>query len=221
MTASLFEKADGYIAALTAQEDEALLQTTARIRQANLPDQSISPVQGKMLQVFAKAVAAKRVLELGTFGAYSTIWLARALPADGKLITLEYDEHHARVARQNIEAAGLSDRIELRKGSALDRLREMIDGGEPAFDLIFIDADKPPYLDYFQLALKLSRRGSMIICDNVIRAGKVLEENTADEKVKGVQRLNRFLKDCTEVTATILQTVGAKEYDGMVLAVVN
>jgi predicted O-methyltransferase YrrM len=218
---SVFEKVDHYIASFTANEDDALLYATAEIKKENLPDQSISPVQGKLLQVFAKSCNAKRILEIGTFGAYSTIWLAKILPADGKLITIEFDAKHAEVAERNIAHAALNNLVEIRTGKAQEILTAMIEHGEPAFDLIFIDADKPPYLEYFQMALKLSRPGSIIICDNVIRNGKVLDENTTDEKVIGVQRLNRYLQDCKEVTATILQTVGAKEYDGMVIAVVN
>lgn len=221
MESSVFEKVDHYIASLTANEDEALTHATAEIRRAGFPDQSISPVQGKMLQVFARSCNAKRMLEVGTFGAYSTIWLARTLPADGKLITIEFDAKHAEVAQRNIDHAQLNHVIEMKTGKAMEILNTMIEEGEPAFDFIFIDADKPPYLEYFRMALRLSRPGSVIICDNVIRNGKVLDENSTDEKVIGVQRLNCYLKDCKEVTATILQTVGAKEYDGMVIAVVN
>lgn len=221
MEHSIFEKADNYIGALLAPEDEALVQATALIEKEKLPNQSISSVQGKMLQVFAKACNAKRVLELGTFGAYSTIWLAKALPENGKLVTIEFDETYAKVAQQNIDNANLSHIIDMKIGKASDILNEMLKNNELPFDLIFIDADKPPYAEYFQMALKLSRKGSIIICDNVIRNGKVLDENSNDEKVKGVQRLNKFLKDCKEVTAIILQTVGTKEYDGMVLSVVN
>ena len=143
------------------------------------------------------------------------------MPDDGKIITIEFDERHASVAQKNIDDSGLSHKIELKKGKALEVLEEMIEQKTPAFDLIFIDADKPPYTEYFKLALKLSRPGTIIICDNVIRNGKVLDENSADEKVLGVQRLNSFLGQCKEVTATIVQTVGVKEHDGMVLAVVN
>ncbi|MCE3229787.1 MAG: O-methyltransferase family 3 [Bacteroidetes bacterium] len=221
MNQEIFEKVDHYISNLLAPEDEALINTTALIEKEKLPNQSISPVQGKMLQVFAKACNAKRILELGTFGAYSTIWLAKALPENGKLITIEFDEIHAKLAKQNIYTANLSHIIEIKTGKASDILNNMIQNREEHFDLIFIDADKPPYAEYFQQVLKLSRKGSIIIFDNVIRAGKVLDENSNDEKVKGVQRLNNLLKDCKEVTATILQTVGMKEHDGMLIAVVN
>jgi predicted O-methyltransferase YrrM len=188
---------------------------------ASIPQISVTPTQGKFLQLMLLSCKAKRVLELGTLGAYSTIWMARAIPADGKIITVEFDPHHARVASQNIAKAGYSDKIDLRTGKAMDILNELISKGEEAFDFIFIDADKPPYTEYFELALQLSHPGTIIICDNVIREGKVLDENTTDEKVKGVQRLNQMLANNPKVTATIMQTVGAKEYDGMAIAIVN
>ena len=221
MTASLFEQVDNYISHLLADESEALKNVTRSLQEENIDDASISPNQGKLLQVFAAACNAKRILELGTLGAYSTIWLAEKLPADGKLITIEFDEHHAKVAQKNINHSGHSHKIELKIGKALAILEQMIAVNTAPFDLIFIDADKPPYTEYFKLALKLSRSGTIIICDNVIRNGKILDENSTDEKVQGVQRLNQYLGQCKEVTATILQTVGVKEYDGMVIAVVN
>lgn len=221
MNNEIFKSIDEYIALRVANEDTALQQTSTSISEANVADISISPVQGKMLQVFAAACSAKRILELGTFFAYSTIWLARALPSNGKLISIEIDEHQTALAQKNIENAQVNHLVELRTGMAIDILKEMINSDEPPFDLIFIDADKPPYLEYFKLAIKLSRPGTIIICDNVIRNGAVLDENATDEKVMGVQRLNNYLITCNDVVATILQTVGAKEYDGMVMAVVK
>jgi len=221
MDNEIFKSVDEYIAFRVAKEDTALQKTSTSVREANVADISISPVQGKMLQVFAAACSAKRILELGTFFAYSTIWLARALPLNGKLISIEIDEHQTALAQKNIDNAQLSHLVELRTGKAIDILQEMINSDEPPFDLIFVDADKPPYLEYFKLAIKLSRPGTIIICDNVIRNGAVLDENATDEKVMGVQRLNNYLITCNDVVATILQTVGAKEYDGMVMAVVK
>lgn len=218
---AIFAQVDGYIAGLLAPEDEALHYATAGILAAGYPDASISPVQGKLLQVLAAACQARRILELGTFGAYSTIWLAGALPEDGRLITLECDAAFAALAQHNVNHAGLGHKVEIRQGIALHLLQTMIDGGEAPFDLFFIDADKPPYTEYFRMALQLARPGSIIICDNVIRNGNVLDPASEDEKVQGVRRLNAFLADCREVTATILQVVGSKEYDGMVVAVVN
>lgn len=221
MNQQLFEKVDQYINNLVAPEDEILQQTIASLDKASMPQISVTATQGKFLQLMLLTCKAKRVLELGTLGAYSTIWMARAIPADGKVITVEFDPHHAQVASENIAKAGLSDKIDLRIGKAMDVLNELIAKGEEAFDFIFIDADKPPYAEYFELALQLSHPGTMIICDNVIREGKVLDENTTDERVKGVQRFNQLLADHPKVTATIMQTVGAKEYDGMAIAVVN
>ena len=221
MNPDIFKKVDDYIANLLGREDEVLKSTLQSLDREGLPQISVSANQGKFLQVLLTLGNAKTVLELGALGGYSTIWMARALPEDGKIITLEIDEHHANVARQNLEKAGLSRKVEVRVGKALDLLPQMIADGEGPFDMIFIDADKPPYAEYFQYALALSKPGSVIICDNVIREGKVLDENSDDERVQGVQRLNNMLAESTQVTATILQTVGAKDYDGMAIAVVN
>jgi len=221
MDNKIFEQVDHYIANLLVREDAALLSVAKSIEAAGMPQISVSPNQGKFLQLLATLCGAKRILEIGTLGGYSTIWMARALPKDGKLITLEFDSAYAKVAQQNIVRAGLESKVDIRVGRALDLLPKI--EAEPAwpFDMIFIDADKEPYAEYFQWALKLSRPGTLIIADNVIRDGKVLDENTTDERVIGVQRFNKVLAECTDVTATILQTVGVKEYDGMALAVVN
>ncbi|MBL1220678.1 O-methyltransferase [Chryseobacterium sp. L7] len=221
MNQQVFEKVDQYIGNLLAPEDTVLQETIQSLDDAAMPQISVTATQGKFLQVMLHSCKAKRVLELGTLGAYSTIWMARAIPADGKVITVEFDPHHAEVASRNIAKAGLSDKIDLRVGKAMDILNELISEGEQPFDFIFIDADKPPYTEYFELALQLSHPGTMIICDNVIREGKILDENTTDERVKGVQRFNQMLAGNPKVTATIMQTVGAKEYDGMAIAVVN
>jgi len=221
MNQQLFEKVDQYISHLVAPEDRFLQETIQSLDDASMPQISITPTQGKFLQVMMLMCKAKRVLELGTLGAYSTIWMARAIPADGKVITIEYDPHHADIASRNIAKAGLTDQIDLRVGKAMDLLKELIAKNEDPFDFIFIDADKPPYTEYFELALELSHPGTVIVCDNIIREGKVLDENTTDEKVKGVQRFNTMLASNPKVTATIMQTVGAKEYDGMAIAIVN
>ncbi|ASK29621.1 methyltransferase [Chryseobacterium sp. T16E-39] len=221
MNQQLFEKVDQYIGNLLAPEDHILQETIQSLDDASMPQISVTATQGKFLQLMLLTSKAKRVLELGTLGAYSTIWMARAIPADGKIITVEFDPHHAQIASQNIAKAGFSDLIDLRIGKAMDVLKELIAKGEETFDFIFIDADKPPYAEYFELALQLSHPGTVIICDNVIREGKVLDENTSDERVKGVQRFNQMLANNSKVTATIMQTVGAKEYDGMAIAIVN
>lgn len=221
MNADLFKKVDDYISDLLAPEDAVLTETIESLDRENIPQISVTANQGKFLQILLMLGNAKTVLELGTLGGYSTIWMARALPEDGKVISLEIDESHAKVARQNIEKAGLTHKVEVRVGKALDLLPHMADNGEGPFDMIFIDADKPPYAEYFKLALTLSRPGTLIICDNVVRDGKVLDANHPDERVQGVRRLNQLLAETPQVTATILQTVGPKDYDGMAIAVVN
>jgi caffeoyl-CoA O-methyltransferase len=221
MNNEIFESVDHYISNLLGHEDEALIAATRSLKEAGMPAISISPNQGKFLQVLALLCNAKNILELGTLAGYSTIWMARALPKDGKLITLEYDPKHAAVAQKNIERAGLSEQVQIKTGKALDILPQLHAEGAGPFDMIFIDADKPPYADYFQWALKLSRPGTLIVADNVIRDGKVLDENSTEAAVNGAQRFNKMLGANTAVTATILQMVGVKEYDGMALAVVK
>jgi caffeoyl-CoA O-methyltransferase len=221
MNQKLFESVDQYINDLLVEEDDALRATEISIKEANIPQISISPNQGKFLQILARLCNAKKILEVGTLAGYSTIWLARALPRDGRLITLEFDPKHARVAQTNIIRAGLDSIVEIRVGKALDSLPEIEKEGVGPFDMIFIDADKAPYTEYFQWALRLSRRGTLIVADNVIREGKVLDPNSTDEMVKGVQRFNEALSKTKGVTTTIIQTVGAKEHDGMALAIVN
>ena len=218
---TIFQRVDDYINNLLAPEDEALKQTIQSLETQNIPQISISANQGKFLQVMVKLVGAKRILELGTLGGYSTIWMGRALSSNGKIITIELDAKHAAVAQTNIDRAGLSEQVEIRIGKGLELLKEMIEENETPFDLIFIDADKPPYAEYFNLALQLARPGTLIIPDNVIREGKVLDSNIQDEIVAGVDRFNKLLANTAGVTATIIQTVGNKEHDGMALAVVN
>jgi len=221
MNNEIFESVDHYISDLLGHEDEALIAATTSLKEAGMPAISISPNQGKFLQVLALLCNAKNILELGTLAGYSTIWMARALPKDGNLITLEYDPKHAAVAQKNIERAGVAGQVQIRTGKALDILPQLHAEGAGPFDMIFIDADKPPYADYFEWALKLARPGTLIVVDNVIRDGKVLNENSTDAAVNGAQRFNKVLGASTAVTATILQMVGVKEYDGMAIAVVK
>jgi len=221
MNNTIFENVDHYISNLLAPEDEALRQATKTIEGHNIPNASISPNQGKFLQLLALLCNSKNILELGTLAGYSTIWMARALPRDGKLITLEADPKHAAVAQKNIERAGLASQVQIKTGKALDILPQLHAEGAGPFDMIFIDADKPPYAEYFEWALRLSRPGTLIVADNVIRDGKVLDENSTEPAVNGAQRFNKMLAANTAVTATILQMVGVKEYDGMALAVVK
>lgn len=221
MNPSLFESVDQYISQLFQDEDDCLKATEQSIIESGIPPISISPNQGKFLQLLAKLCNAKKILEIGTLGGYSTIWMARALPEDGKLITLEIDKKHAEVAQQNFNRCGLASTIEIRLGKAIDILPQLQAEGAGPFDMIFIDADKPPYTEYFQWALQLSRPGTLIIADNVIREGKVLLEQSPDEMVSGVKRFNEYLSNCTDVAATIFQTVGSKEHDGMAMAIVK
>ncbi len=215
------EKTDRYISALLAPEDDALQAVVQSLTEAGMPQISVSANQGKFLQMLAVLCNARRILELGTLGGYSTIWMARGLPDDGTLVSIELDPDYAAVAQKNIARAGVSSRVDIRVGNALKLLPELIRAGELPFDMIFIDADKPPLTEYFHLALQLSRPGTLIVADNVIREGKVLDPDSPDEKVQGVQRFNQMLAGDSRVTATILQTVGVKEWDGMALAVVK
>jgi caffeoyl-CoA O-methyltransferase len=221
MDKTIFEAVDQYISNLFPSKDDALARTEQSIEEANIPQISVSPNQGQFLNILARLCHASKILEIGTLGGYSTIWLARALPANGRLITLELDSKHAAVAHENIVHAGLGAIVDIRIGKALDVLPEIETEGIAPFDMIFIDADKPPYAEYFQWALRLSRPGTLIVADNVIRDGKVLDVNSPDPMVTGAQRFNKMLSATTAVTATIIQTIGAKEHDGMALAIVN
>ncbi len=216
----LFKQVDEYISDLLAPEDSVLIDTIKSLDTEGLPQISVTANQGKFLQIMVVLCKARRILELGTLGGYSSIWMGRGLPDKGKLITVEIDPHHALVAGQNIKRAGLSEKIEIRIGKAMDYLSQMIASKEEPFDMIFIDADKPSYTEYFNLALQLSRTGTLIICDNVIRQGEILDNDSPDEKVKGVQRFNKMLGNNTRVMATIMQTISVKGFDGMALAVV-
>lgn len=188
---------------------------------AGLPTINVTAPQGRMLGMLSQLQGARKILEIGTLGGYSTTWLARSLPADGHLTTLEVDPKHAEVARANLERAGLSDKVEVRLGPALETLPKLESEGRGPFDLIFLDADKPGNADYFQWALKLSRRGSLIVIDNVVRDGKVLDASSKDPAVQGVRRLNEVMTAEPRVTVTIIQTVSAKGYDGFALALVT
>jgi predicted O-methyltransferase YrrM len=197
---------------------EAALQASA---DAGLPAINVSPAQGKFLHLLTRIHGARLVLEIGTLGGYSTLWLARALQPGGRVVTLELDPKHAAVARKNFAQAGLADTIELREGKAIDSLAQLAAENDGPFDLIFIDADKVSIPEYFTWALKLSRRGTVIVVDNVVRKGAVVDAANTDPSVQGVRRLNAILASEKRVSATTLQTVGSKGYDGFTLAVVN
>lgn len=221
MIEELFGAVEQYIEERFATEDEILQDVRRRSTEKGLPEIQITPVQGKQLQLLARAANAERVLELGTLGGYSAIWLARALPSTGKLITFELSVDHAEVARENISNAALETVVEVRNSSAMEGLRALIDTDTKPFDLIFMDCDKALYLQYFQYALRLSRPGTLIIADNVVREGKILEPDHPELEVEGVQRLMEYLSTSREVDATVLQQVGRKGHDGMLLALVN
>jgi predicted O-methyltransferase YrrM len=196
---------------------EAALRTSA---EAGLPAINVSPNQGKLLHLLARLQNAYAILEIGTLGGYSTIWLARALPADGRLITLEADAKHAEIAQANFVRAGLSDKIELRLGGALDTLPRLANEQRGPFDLIFIDADKVNTPEYFAWSLRLARIGSLIVVDNVVRKGAVVDAASKDPDVQGMRRFYEMLAAERRVSATAIQTVGSKGYDGLALAVV-
>jgi predicted O-methyltransferase YrrM len=221
MTPEQWTAVDRYLTDLLVPSDpvlEAALQTSTA---AGLPPHNVSPNQGKLLLLLARGLGARTILEIGTLGGYSTIWLARALPAGGRLVTLEADPKHAEVARTNIARAGLTDVVELRLGRALDTLPQLAAEGRGPFDLIFLDADKPSYPDYFAWALQLSRRGSLILADNVVRNGAVIDAASADPHVQGVRRFHELLAAEPRVSATTIQTVGSKGYDGFAIALVT
>ena len=221
MTQEKWSAVDRYITDLLVPSDPALNAALRASAAAGLPPINVAPNQGKLLMLLAQAQGARNILEIGTLGGYSTIWLARALPAGGRLITLEFDPKHAEVARANIARAGLADVVEVRLGRALDTLKQLAAENRGPFDLIFIDADKSGYPDYFPWALKLSRPGSMIIADNVVRNGAVIDADSSDPNVQGMRRFNELLAAEPRVSATVIQTVGSKGYDGFAIALVT
>lgn len=208
---------DEYFTGLLAPADPALTAALAASEAAGLPAHQVAPNQGKFLQLLALLVGARAILEIGTLGGYSTIWLARALPPGGRLVTLEADPGYAEVARANLERAAVADLVELRVGPALDTLPTLTG----PFDLVFIDADKPNNPAYLEWALRLTRRGSVIVGDNVVRDGAVVDAGSDDERVRGVRRFTEQLAAEPRVSATALQTVGSKGYDGFALALVT
>jgi predicted O-methyltransferase YrrM len=220
MTEELWTTVDRYLADQLVPPDPALDAALEAIAAAGLPAISVSPTLGKLLYLLARVQGARTILEVGTLGAYSTIWLARALPADGRLITLEADAKHARIARANIDRAGLSRIVDVRLGPALETLPRLASEGLGPFDLIFIDADKPSTADYFDWALTLSRLGSLIVVDNVVRDGGIVDAASDDPGVQGMRRFFARLAAEPRVTATAAQTVGCKGYDGFAIALV-
>jgi predicted O-methyltransferase YrrM len=221
MNQALWTEVDDYFAELFVPPDPVLEAVLEASDAAGLPPINVAPNQGKLLMLLAKIKGAQRILEIGTLGGYSTIWLARGLPLDGRLVTLEADARHAKVARENIARAGLSENVDLRLGAALDTLATLVKEKTDPFDLIFIDADKPNNPRYFAFALELSRPGTLIIADNVVRDGAVAREGSRDASVEGIRRYNELMAAEPRVTATAIQTVGSKGYDGLAIALVT
>jgi predicted O-methyltransferase YrrM len=211
---------DAYLDACYADLDDARAAALRANRAAQLPAIDISPSQGKFLQLLVRSIGAQRILEIGTLGGYSTLWLAGSLPPNGRVITLEFDPRHAAVARSNFERAGLSDRIELREGPALESLAAIERAREGPFDVFFIDADWVNQPQYFTWALKLARRGSLIVFDNVVRDGAIVDSHCRDAAVRATRELHERLGSEPRVLATALQTVGEKGHDGFALALV-
>jgi predicted O-methyltransferase YrrM len=218
--AELWFAVDEYFSRTLASTDTALEAALRASKLAGLPPFQVSPLQGKLLQLIALTRGARRILEIGTLGGYSTLWLARALPAGGRLVTLELNPKHAAVAQLNLTRAGLAEAVEVRVGPALDSLAALERDAAGPFDLVFIDADKTNSVAYLQASLRLARTGTVIIADNVVREGAVVDERSTDPSVIGAQRLCKVVGRHPRLSATALQTVGAKGYDGFLLAVV-
>lgn len=221
MNQEQWEAVDQYIEELFVPADDALDLALAESAAAGLPQIAVSPIYGKLLTLLARSMDARTILEIGTLGGYSTICLARALPEGGRLVTLEFNSLHAQVAQANIAHAGLAGQVEVIVGRAVDSLAALSAERRGPFDMIFIDADKPSYPDYLTWSLQLSRPGTLIIADNVVRAGKVIDPDSDDPNVQGVRRFNELLAADPLVDATILQTVGGKGYDGLAIALVK
>lgn len=220
MTQKTWTAVDNYVSDMLVPPDKALAAALEASADAGLPEIAVAPNQGKLLMLLAQSINARSVLEIGTLGGYSTIWLARALPKSGRLVTLEAVPRHADVARANFKRARLGAMVDVRLGKALDLLPKLAAEKRKPYDFVFIDADKENIPDYFVWALKLTRRGSLIVVDNVVRGGKVIDAETRDHNVRGVRRFNEMLKKEKRVSATTIQTVGVKGYDGFTLALV-
>ncbi|HTL67211.1 MAG TPA: O-methyltransferase [Lacunisphaera sp.] len=221
MSQETWAAVDRYIEDKFLPADPVLDAALKACAAAGLPEIQVTPPQGQFLQMLACIRQARRILEVGTLGGYSTLWLARALPAGGRVVTIELESRHAEVARANFVAAGLADRIDLQVGRAADVLARLATAGGPPFDFVFIDADKAGTADYFRLALRLSRPGTVIVVDNVVRKGAVADPASTDAAVQGIRRFNDAAAAEPRVTATALQTVGTKGYDGFALLLVT
>jgi predicted O-methyltransferase YrrM len=221
MSQMMWSDVDNYIVESLLPHDRVLETVLKTNRDNGLPPIDVSPAQGKFLNLLVRMSGARLILEIGTLGAYSTIWMARALPKGGRLVTLEFDPLHATVARENIAAAGLADTVEVRQGRAIDTLPKIHAEGFYPFDFIFIDADKPSNQAYLDWALRLSRPGTVIVCDNVVRGGAVTDALSGDRNVQGARAAFEAMGDQSRLSATALQTVGSKGYDGFAIGIVN
>ncbi len=216
-----WQRVDDYLATTLIDDDSTLTEAVSDSIAANLPAIEVTPLQGKLLQLLARMSGARRVLEVGTLGGYSTIWLARGIPHDGRVVTLEVEQKHADVARANLERAGVSEKVEIVVGRGADTLPRIAERGDEPFDLVFIDADKQSNTVYIDWAIRLGHPGTVIVVDNVSRAGEVANPGTGDEMVIGTQRGLELLGSDPRVDATALQTVGAKGWDGVAIAIVR
>lgn len=220
MTQELWTAVDAYIGDTLLDDDAVMDEAVRASDDAGLPSIQVSPAQGKFLYLLARIAGARRILEIGTLGGYSTIWLARALPREGLLVTMEIEPKHAEVARANIARAGMSNLVEVRVGNARELLPALEAEDGASFDLTFIDADKASIPEYFESAVRMSHQGSIIVVDNVVREGKVIDAGSDDPSVIGVRRFNEMMSSDSRVEATVLQTVGVKGHDGLALALV-
>jgi len=221
MSQRQWTKVDTYLNRLFTPSDPALDTALKASKAAGLPAISVTANQGKLLHLLARAQRAKKILEIGTLGGYSTIWLARALPSGGRLVTLEADPKHAKVAKTNIARAGLAKKVELRLGKAQETLPRLVREKTSPFDLIFIDADKPGYPSYLKWSLKLSHPGTLIIADNVVQDGKVTDRSNREPNVQGIRKFNKLLATDARLSATAIQMVGSKGWDGFAVALVT
>lgn len=221
MNQDTWSRVDEYFSSTFSLNDEILRQVQENCRSAGLPAISISAPQGMFLQILAAGVKAGRILEIGTLGGFSGIWMARALPANGRLVTVEYEARHAKVAQQNFELSGLAAKVKIINDSGSHALKQMIENGEPSFDLIFLDADKPGYVEYLKLALQLAHSGTIIVADNVVRKGEVANPACDEERVVGIRRYLEAAAAAPQLQSTALQTVGSKGYDGFSISIVK
>jgi len=220
MSEDLWIEVDNYLNDVIVRPDDVLNAAVEATQAAGMPLIQVAANQGKLLMLLAQVRGARRILEIGTLGGYSTTWLARALPTGGRLITLELERKHAGVAQANLERAGVDDRVEIRVGAAAESMRKMIGERTEPFDFIFIDADKTGYPDYFTLSLQLSRPGTLIVIDNVVRQGAIADPHSQDKNVQAVRRMNEMIASNPKVDATVVQTVGSKGYDGLAFVLV-